>query len=355
MNRDLASRIRPVASPVVLESAYSDDQYRRIHSIVRERGPWKLILAQHFDSPEEVLATTSGSVPEGFKPTWDMFLSPVFRGNLGQGGACLHPEIDDCYYNPKFLSLVRKYWNAPYAMPELYLFNIQGPCSGGGAPHLDGTWFRGLSMEDSPVWLMNMMAKSGLFEPWRAKKAQVIAWYYKGRIGGGFHYWPNGPLDRPKTLEAPMWGRAVVVENEMMYHTAQGCGPADMRRPQGLDIGSLMGPDPEDPTGWVITNADGVVIQRVPEDEFRFLIHWGAQIFVDYADLKRTLDHGDDITQERVFETFVADLRRRGVSFEMPSDPLRDTKFIDVLTRTYDLGKPEHMPADPIEPRKVAA
>jgi hypothetical protein len=73
-----------------------------------------------------------------------------------------------------------------------------------------------------------------------------------------------------------MWGRAVVVENEMMYHTAQGCGPADMRRPEGLWINSLMSVDPENPNGWVITT-DGKVIQRIPEEEFRFLVHWGAQ------------------------------------------------------------------------------
>lgn len=353
MTNDLAARMRPVARPQIIEQAYSEDQYRRLLNVVRENGPWSLILSQHFNSPEEVLATTSGSLPEGFKPTWDMFLSPVFRGNLGQGGASLYPELDDCYYNPTFLNLVRKYWNAQYAMPELFLFNIQGPCPSGGSPHLDGTWFRGLSMENAPVWLMNTMAKSGMFNHWRAKKAQVIAWYYKGRIGGGFHFWPNGPMDRPELLEAPMWGRAVVVENEMMYHSAEACGPVEMRRPEGLWINSLMGVDPENPNGWTITT-DGKVIQRIPEEEFRFLVHWGAQIFVDYAELKTTLDHKDDISLERVFDTFIADMRKRGVTFAMPSDPLRDTDFIQTLTRVYDLGKPQFIPEDPIAPRAAA-
>ena len=99
MNDSLASTIRPVAAPQVIENAYSEDQYRRLLSVVRNHGPWSLILAQHFKSPEEVIATTSGSVPEGFTPTWDMFLSPVFRGYFGQGGVCLHPELEDCYYN----------------------------------------------------------------------------------------------------------------------------------------------------------------------------------------------------------------------------------------------------------------
>mgnify|MGYP003555704042 CR=1 FL=1 len=44
-------------------------------------------------SPEEVIATTSGSVPEGMELTWDMFLTPVFRATLGRGYASLYPEI----------------------------------------------------------------------------------------------------------------------------------------------------------------------------------------------------------------------------------------------------------------------
>ena len=43
-----------------------------------------------------------------------------------------------------------------------------------------------------PIWLMNTMVKTGLFKKWQAKKTQVICWYYKGKVGGGFTYWPDG-------------------------------------------------------------------------------------------------------------------------------------------------------------------
>ena len=95
---------------------------------------WTLILAQHFKSAEELIATTAGMVPEGVTPTLDMFLSPVFRGYFSYGGVCIRPEIEDCFYNTKFLALVRDYWKAEYAEPEGMLFNIQGPCGGAGAP-----------------------------------------------------------------------------------------------------------------------------------------------------------------------------------------------------------------------------
>lgn len=339
---------RPVAEPQVIEGAYTPDQHARMLDIVRKNGPWSLILAQHFKSPEEVIATTSGMVPEGFTPTWDMFLSPVFRGYFGQDATAFYPEVEDCFLNPSFLELVRGYWGAKYATPDSMLFNIQGPCGGGGSPHVDGTRFRGISMNNTPVWLMNVMAKTGLFEHWRAKKAQVIAWYYKGRIGGGFTYWPDGPKEAPKQIHAPMWGRAVVVENEMMYHTAQSCGPTALRKPAGLAINSVMEADPDNPTGWQITT-DGQVIQKIPEDEFRFLVHWGANVFMDMADLRRTLDHTDDLNSEMAINIIMDDLKARGEKFEVPSDPLTDKAFISLLTRVYDPGMPTIFPPEPEE------
>jgi hypothetical protein len=354
MNHELAARFRPVAPPRVIEDAYSEDQHRRLLGVVRDHGPWPLILAHHFRSPEEVLATTSGDVPEGVKLTWDMFLSPVFRGYLARGGVCLFREIEDCYYNSRFLDLVRGYWGAKYAEPESMLFNIQGPCSAGGAPHIDGTRFRGVTMENTPTWLLNTMCKSGLFERWRARKAQVIAWYYRGRIGGGFDYWPDGPHGEPRQIPAPMWGRAVVVENEMMYHAAQSNGPAALRRPEGLAIDSRFSADPERAEGWRITTGDRVV-QRIPAEEMRFLVHWGAQVYLDDEELRVAQDHTDDLGHERVFEIFLADLRARGEKVAMPSDPFTDKAFIRLLNRVYDLGTPSIRPPEPGEERVTDA
>ena len=343
-----ATMFRPVAEPRIIENAYSEDQHRRMLNVVRRDGPWQLILAQHFSSPEEVMASTSGVLPDGFKPTWDMFLSSVYRGYFARGGVALYPEIEDCFLNTKFLDLVRDYWGAKYATPDQMVFNIQGPCSGGTAPHIDATRFRGLSSEDTPVWLMNVMVKSGLFTRWRAKKAQVITWYYQGKVGGGFNYWPDGPQAAPKQIKAPMWGRAVVVENEMMYHTAEASGPAALRHPDGLTINSRLGADPDSADGWQITT-DGKVIQRIPADEFRFLIHWGADIFMDYEELKTVLDHSDDLTHDQIFDMMIADLRVRGLTFQVPSDPIADPDFVALLTRTYDPGVPSIFPPEPEE------
>ena len=134
----------------------------------------------------------------------------------------------------------------------------------------------------------------------------------------------------------------------MMYHGAESNGPANLRQVKGLDITSLMSADPESAAGWQITT-DGAVIQRIPAEEFRFLVHWGADIFMDYAELKATLDHSDDISHEQVFDMLIADLRTRGETFEVPTDPMTDKAFIGLLTRVYDPGKPAVFPPEPEE------
>lgn len=346
MLRELAENFRPVAPPRLIESAYTDDQHRRLLATVRANGPWPLILAENFKTPEEVIATTSGTIPEGVTLTWDMIgLNPVFRGYLARGGTCFYPELEDCYYNSRFLELVRNYWGCKYAEPETFLFNIQGPTPIGGPPHLDGTVFRGMTMEDTPLWLLLTMAKSCLFDRWRSKKGQVIAWYYKGAIGGGFNCWPNGPSGEPMQINAPMWGRAVVVENEMMYHHGQATGPLARRKPPGMEIGSKFGADPEDPTGWRIETS-GRVNQTIPEREMRFLVHWGARLFRDMDDHKRTYDHSDDIEPEKAIGMLIDDMRRRGIALETPTDPLNDPGFVKLVARVYDIGGPENIPSD---------
>jgi hypothetical protein len=351
MIRNLADNFRPVAAPRIVEKAYTDDQHRRLIDVVRRHGPWPLILAENFKTPEEVLATTSGSVPEGVTLTWDMIgLNPVFRGYLARQGVCFYSELEDCYYNSHFLDLVRGYWGARFAEPETFLFNIQGATPIGGPPHLDGTVFRGMTMENTPLWLLMTMAKSCLFRRWQAKKGQVIAWYYKGAIGGGFNCWPDGPAGVPLQIDAPMWGRAVVVENEMMFHHGQACGPLERRRPAGLDISSTFGADPDREDGWQITTF-GEVNQSVPPEEMRFLVHWGARLYMDMEELKVSLDHKDDINADQAIDMLIDDMRAHGVVFETPTDPMNDRAFIGLLSRAYDIGGPTNIPADAVASR----
>ena len=43
------------------------------------------------------------------------------------------------------------------------------------------------------------------------------------------------------------------------------------------------------------------------------------------------------------------DMRKRGVDFTEPSDPMNDRKFITLLSQVYDIGGPTNIPADASE------
>ena len=354
MKNDLAAAMRPVAEPRILDEVYKGDQFDRLVGVLRREGPWKMIIAQHFASAEEVVATMSGGLPEGTELSFDSFLTPNFRGYLAKGGTCLYPELDDCFFNSAFLEQVRAYWGAQYARPEQLLFNLQGPSGSHDPAHLDATSFRGITHQNTPIWLMNTMAKSGLFKRWLHKKAQIISWFYKGAIGGGFTYWPEGPQAAPKRLAAPMWNRGVVVQNEMMFHRGEANGPEHLRFPKGLAFESVMRADPGVADGWQILTGERV-IQSLPAEEMRFLFHWGAEIFADLDELRMVLDHSDDLSHDQVFDMFIADMRARGLTFEVPTDPLHDVGFIRLLNATYDLGRPAQYPAEAPGPQMMAA
>lgn len=48
----LARVLRPASPPREIDNVYSQDQLERLLGVVRDHGPWKLILAQHFASPQ---------------------------------------------------------------------------------------------------------------------------------------------------------------------------------------------------------------------------------------------------------------------------------------------------------------
>lgn len=327
--------LRPVSPPRVLEGVYTDDQYERIVDVIKRNGPWPTITAHHFDTIEELMATSNGGVPENLDLTLDDIATAHFRGFFGKASISFFPELEDCYYNSRFLQLVRDYWGARYARPTLMLFNLCGPHHSGLNAHLDAVTFRGIRIENSPVWLQNVMGRSGLFTEYLVKMAQVITWWYRGE-NGTFTYWPDGPLGQPKRLEHPLWNKGVVVQNEMMFHRGDPVGRPDERDIPGLKHRSLLGYD-ADHDDWVITT-DGEVIRRYRPDQMRLLVHWSAEVYEDMEEVEKSLDHSDDLTFDMVFDRLIADMRERGVKVKEPSDPLHDQEFIRALISTYSIA-----------------
>jgi len=170
-------------------------------------------------------------------------------------------------------------------------------------------------------------------------------WFQKDAEGGGFTYWPDGPLAAPQRLTPPLWNRGVVTQNTFMYHRGESNGPIERRaNPVGLKLDSTFAADPNDPDRWQVRTGDEV-IAGYATDELRILFHWDGELYSDLDDLKKHVDHLDDLTPDRAFETFVADLRAKEVSFEVPTDPMHDPTFIGLLAQTYDVP-PSSYPAE---------
>jgi hypothetical protein len=337
----LARVLRPVAPPRTFERLFGPDEEARLLGCIRRSGPYRPISAQYSVDTDEAKTAAAGEAR----------VAPTFHAPFALDGVCFHPEIEDIFLSPRLLALARGYWGADCARPERLFVNINGPTINRDPGHLDVPSFRGAGRHNMPMWALALMGRSGLFRPWLIKMAQVITWWWKGTEGGGFTYWPDGPLGPPERVAPPIWNRSILVQNELMYHRAEGNGPPARREPPGVTRDSVLAVDPDDPEGWLVKTGERV-LDRVAGDELRIMLHWNAEIFHDRADLKRTMDHTDDLTPERVFEMFCADMRARGVRFEVPTDPKHDRAFMATLGETYDLGPPSLYPE--AAPREAA-
>ena len=154
--RELGRVMTPCAPPIVLDGVYTEEQFATMFDVVKRNGPWPTILSHHFESADEVIATVTGVVPENHGLTLDELAGPHFRGFLAQNSVCLYPEMRDIFYNEKFLDLVKAYWGCEYAKPTMMLFNICGPHESGSAPHVDAVTFRGVRIENTPIWLQTV-------------------------------------------------------------------------------------------------------------------------------------------------------------------------------------------------------
>ena len=188
------------------------------------------------------------------------------------------------------------------------LFNICGPHNTGLAPHLDAVTFRGVRIENTPVWLQNIMGKSGLFTDYLVKMAQVITWWYRG---ANRRRSPTGPTvrsSRRSGSSAPMWNRGVVVQNEMMYHRGDPVGPPEDRAIEGMKNRSVFGYDADD-DAWVVTT-DGDVDPRATSPSRSGCSCTGTpRCTPTWTRCKKVMDHTDDLTHERVVDTLLADMR----------------------------------------------
>ena len=94
IKQQLSDMLRPIAPPRVLDQPYTDEQFQRLIGVIRQNGPWDIILKHHFKSVEEVVATsTSNPDIDTSKLSLDSFVTPSFRGWFGNHSVSFYDEI----------------------------------------------------------------------------------------------------------------------------------------------------------------------------------------------------------------------------------------------------------------------
>ncbi|WP_068166026.1 hypothetical protein [Rhodococcus phenolicus] len=337
----------PAARPRFVEDIYTPDEQAVLFDIIRTRGPWRLIAAQHFSSAEEFLAVAGGRNHTRMSaPALSDFLTPTFRGYIGNYGTVLEQSAHDIYYSRRLLDMIKSMHGASYAVPNSFLFNLRAPAHSFDAGHFDSPSWRGMDKFNTPTWLLSVMAKSGLFDRWELRSGQVIAYYYDSDVDGGFTYWPEGPDAPPARYPAPFRNSGILTHNEKMFHRGEASGPRHMRSVPDLQLDSAIHGVGD--SEWAICNGDEE-IARYHDRHMRFLFHYGAFVFDDMAELRRYFEHTDDLDLDTAVAIFTDDLRGRGIRCPEPTDPLHDRDFVSVLNSAYAMAPAEYPAEAPLD------
>ena len=267
-------------------------------------------------------------VVDATKPEAEQFVQPWFRGNWAAGGEPLVEGAEAILQNKQFLEAAKSLFGTSSVFPEFVVVNVNAPMPA-GITHVDIPAFHGATRNQYPLPFLRVMGGSGLFEKWRVIQAGAVAWFYDG-MGGSFDYWPEG-LDGPMLSERSPFGNvAVMADNDRMYHRIGPIGDPDATPPRISASAQILPAGDDD--NWAIVE-NGEVRATYPDPAIRRSLVWKAEI--RDRELK-----DDNLNLDRIIAIFTADLRRRSVAFDFPSDPLADATWLLLLQRTYSDPNP---------------
>lgn len=228
-----------------------------------------------------------------------------FRGELAYGQR-RHPEAGRVLDHPALLAAARNTHGLPLVVPNIVFANVVVPGQE-LAPHTDVPEFLGCNRKTMPQWLVVVMLRSGLFEPWRIKIATGVTWLTQG-VGGAFVCWPND-VDGPAHEVSADANTAFMVDNCSVVHAVDRFGPPDTELPPlkpGMKLNLSI--DGES----VVTDTDGCEVVRYSIEDLRVALVWKAYCFADAAEQRRWERAEDHLPIEFVIERIVDDLRNRG-------------------------------------------
>jgi hypothetical protein len=295
--------------PFRIEPAF--DGREQIREMFARHAPYRAIAAY---APEGIMDKSREEAERSVLP-W-------FRGNWAVAGKPLVEGAEVILHNKRFLEAARSVAGTALLCPEFVLANVNAPMPAGSI-HFDVPSFHGARREDYPLPFLRVMGFSGLFEAWRVVRIGAISWFYDGP-GGSFDYWPEG-LDGPMASEQPPFGNiALIADNDRMYHRIGPIGDLDLDMPRMSAAAEIQ---PDGDGHWAIRE-NGEVRATYPDHAIRLSLLWRAEV------RDRELS-ADNLTLDRIMAIFTAELRRRSVDFQIPSDPLSDRAWILLLQRVF--------------------
>jgi len=305
----IARSTEPLGAPTRIELAFADPD--GVVDLIHRGAPYRTIAAVHRDPGR---ATSSA---------W-------FRNFWALGEKVVFPGAEPYFYNPIFIESAQAAFGARVIRPLAMMTNLNPPAPASD-PHLDLPFFRGAHSREVPSWLLAPMGYSGLFHAWAIPVASAITWFYEGE-GGAFEYWPQG-LDGPSSsARTPYTNCAVLADNEYTYHRVGQIGrPEDFLPANEVDYDARLHLVDR---RWEIRSAERL-IAAYDYPRVRLSVLWKAFCFRDEAEERAWQAHSDDLTPQRVVDIFGADLRRRGLPSDPPSDLTRDDGWRRRILETY--------------------
>ena len=310
-------------APVVIDRVLPDPSLVR-DLLIRGAPYWTV---QRYVKNLSEMAALSDAGKQGRKNR-PMFIAPWFRGDWAFGEPLVN-GVEIFLEHQGFLNAAEAMFEGGIIVPQIVYVNLNPPIARVDPGHVDIPAFRGIDRTGYPVWLMATMLKSGLFDRWYVPSVTAVAWYYEGE-GGGFTYWPNGPDQSPISRPC-ISNSAVVGDNDYMFHRVEAVGPDERTLPKGLTLNSQLAWSND---GWEVIE-QGEARARYEFEDVRVSVSWKAQMFADQSQRDLYENHEDDLTLDRVVQTFIADLKAKGTETQAPADPLHNRTFIETLTGTY--------------------
>ena len=309
------------STAVRLEPAYDDPA--GVLACIRGAGPfWPISRYAASETERRAVGGEDGS---------GTYVPPWFREDFALLGEELVPGAGVILGNPRFVDAARQvYGPGTIVEPSTVYVNVMVPGPVPFVPHTDVPAFRGFTRTDQPIWLLNQMMASGLFERWRVRLATAVSWFYDGP-GGAFLYWPDGPDGPVQRIDAPYGNVAVVADNERTYHGVEPVGSEGDGFVGGLTLDSQLH---RVDGGWEMRTGTAVV-GAASDQEVRITVSWKGEVFADAEEQARCTSGEDEIDLAFVVDTFLADLRRRGVDVVAPDDPRTDETWMATITDTY--------------------